>query len=425
MAYERGKQQVYDKIIMDNGLTLMGENIPHFRSVSVGLWVRNGSVNEQDANNGYSHFIEHMLFKGTQKRTARQIAEEMDRIGGQMNAFTSKECTCYYVKVMDEHLPLSMDLISDLALNATFDEGEMEKEKSVIGEEISMVEDQPEDLVHELLAKAHFGGHPLSRTILGPVENIQKAAPADLKAFMKERYKPGTSVVSVAGRYDANKVRDLTQQFFGAWDAGSASIEGIPGDPMRRTVEVKEKPIEQTHLCVAFPGVKQGEDDAYTLSVLNNALGGGMSSRLFQRIREEHGMAYSVYSYPSSYSTCGTFAVYAGTAPKNAQQVIGMIGEEIRRFLKEGIAAQEFADAKEQLKGGYTLGQESTSARMTAIGRSQLMLGRTQTEDDVLQKIQKVTRDDVMRIAEQLLTAPYSASCVGPDVKLDFSPIGG
>ncbi len=416
---------MYDKDILGNGLTVIGEKIPHFRSVSVGLWVRNGSVNEQDESNGYSHFIEHMLFKGTDKRTARQIAEEMDRIGGQMNAFTSKECTCYYVKVMDEHLPLAMDLIADLALHATFDAGEMEKEKSVIGEEISMVEDQPEDLVHELLAAAHFGVHPLARTILGPVANIEKASPEGLKAFMAQRYRPGSSVLSVAGNYEMDRVRALAGDLFGGWATGSAETGGLEGDMGKREIIVREKPIEQTHICIGFPGIKHGEDDAYALSVLNNVLGGGMSSRLFQRIREENGMAYSVYSYPSSYTPCGMFAVYAGTAPRNAQTVIGMIGEEIHKFLKEGIAEQEFSDAREQLKGGYTLGQESTSARMTAIGRSLLILNRTQTEDEVLAKIDAVTKDDVMRIAKALLTAPYSASCVGPDVKLDFSAIGG
>ncbi len=416
---------MYDQVSLHNGLKLVGENIPHFRSVSVGLWVRNGSANESAANNGYSHFIEHMLFKGTDTRTARQIAEEMDRIGGQMNAFTSKECTCYYVKVMDEHLPLAMDLIADLALHSKFDKADMEKEKSVIGEEISMVEDQPEDLVHELLAKAHFGDHPLAQTILGPAENVQGATPDGLMTFMKERYRPSASVLSVAGNYQFDRVRELAEKHFGGWAAGAADLSGIGGDPMIRTTQAKEKPIEQTHLCVAFPGVKHGEDDAYVLSVLNNALGGGMSSRLFQRIREENGMAYSVYSYPSSYASCGLFAIYAGTAPRNAQTVVGMIGEEIVKFLKEGIGEQEFKDAKEQLKGGFTLGQESTSARMTAIGRAQLMLGRMQTEDDVLGKINAVTREDVTRLANQIFSQPYSASCVGPDVRLDFSPIGG
>ena len=424
MTNAGGKKQVYDKYVMDNGLMVMGENIPHFRSASVGLWVRSGSVNEGNADNGYSHFIEHMLFKGTESRTARQIAEEMDRIGGQMNAFTSKECTCYYVKVMDEHLPLAMDLISDLALHATFDAEEMEKEKSVIGEEISMVEDQPEDLVHELLAEAHFGAHPLARTILGPAENVQQATRDDLMAFMAGKYRPANAVLSVAGRYDADHVKELAEKYFGGWAKGALKTAELPGDAHAREIRVREKPIEQTHLCIGFPGIKHGEDESYALSVLNNALGGGMSSRLFQRIREENGMAYSVYSYPSSYTPCGMFTIYAGTAPRNAQTVVGMIGEEIRRFLKEGIGEQEFTDAREQLKGGYTLGQESTSARMTAIGRSQLMLGRVQTEDDVLHKIEAVTRDDVMRLAEGIFLKPYSASCVGPDVKLDFSPVG-
>lgn len=417
--------QVFDQITMDNGLMLVGENIPHFRSVSVGLWVRTGSVNEDATNNGFSHYIEHMLFKGTEKRTAQQIAQEMDAIGGQMNAFTSKECTCYYVKVMDEHLERAMDLISDLVLNSTLNAQEMEKEKNVICEEISMVEDTPEDLVHELLSEAHYGEHPLAQTILGPEENVQNASRDDLMAFKRNYYRPNNAVLSIAGHYDKAHATDLAHRFFGGWSAPDITPRLAPEDPCKRMVRTKEKPIEQTHLCVAFPGIAHGDDLAYPLSILNNIFGGGMSSRLFQRIREENGMAYSVYSYPSSYLSSGMYAIYAGTAPRNAQQVVVMIGEEIRKLLKDGISAEEFVKAKDQLKGSFILGQESTSSRMSAIGRSQLLLGRMQTEAMVLEKIEKVTPDQVMALAKELLSAPYSASVVGPVTDLDFSGIGG
>lgn len=416
---------MFDRFTMDNGLMMVGENIPHFRSVAVGLWVRSGSVNETPENNGYSHFIEHMLFKGTKNRSARQIAEEMDAIGGQMNAFTSKECTCYYVKVMDEHLERAMDLISDLALNSTFDQQEMDKEKNVICEEISMVEDTPEDLVHELLAEAHFGDHPLGRTILGPSKNIQSAGRDDLLSFKQRFYGPNNAVLSVAGHYEKERVQEMAQRYFGVWERGAQVPQAAPSDPANRQTRAKQKPIEQTHLCVAFPGIRHGEDDAYVLSVLNNMFGGGMSSRLFQRIREENGMAYSVYSYPSSYLSCGLYAIYAGTSPRNAQQVIDMIGQEIRLLLKDGVTKQEFAQAKEQLKGSFILGQEATSSRMSSIGRGQLLLGRMQTEEEALKKIENVTIEDVMRLAGEILTAPYSSSVVGPKTDLDFAPIGG
>ena len=413
---------IYDEITLANGLRIIGERIPHFRSVSVGLWIGAGSQYERAEENGLSHFLEHMMFKGTQRRSARQIAEEMDAVGGQMNAFTAKECTCYYAKVIDEDLPLAMDILSDVLLHSTFDERELEKEKGVILEEISMVEDSPEDLVHEMIMSARFGDQALARPILGPAKNVSGFSRADLMGYWKRMYRPETTVLALAGNYDWEQVKEMAGRFLGDWQPTGQ------GTPVCATLEAqakalrKEKDTEQLHICLGFPGVSQDSPRLYPLTILNGIFGGAMSSRLFQKIREESGMAYSVYSYPSSYGDCGLMAVYAGTSLQHANKVVRMIREEIDRLLKEGVTQEEFSQARAQLKGSYILGLESTSSRMSAIGRRKLLMNNTKTQSQVIQEIEQVSFEDVRAVTQEILSAPCAAALVGKGAdKVDLS----
>ncbi len=404
---------MYETFTLGNGLRVIAEPIEHFRSVSVGLWIGAGSMTEKPSENGLSHFLEHMLFKGTERRSARLIAEEIDGIGGQINAFTSKECTCYYAKVMDEHLPIAMDVLSDLLLHASLDEVELEKERGVILEEIAMTEDTPEDLVHELLSLAQFGDQALAMPILGTNDLIEGYSRKDLKQFQAHHYRPENVVVSLAGNYDLEAVKSLIENAFGAWQG-----TGIPDLPPKMNVLhgqslFREKDTEQVHLCLGYPGVALGDDLSYTLAVLNNILGGGMSSRLFQKIREELGMAYTIYTYPGAYFCCGTFNLYAGTSPKNAQRVLEETQKEVATLLSGGITEKEFKQAKAQLRGSYILGQESASGRMQSIGRGILLLGEAKYPDDVIKKIDAVSIEGVEQMAKQLLDVQPNMAIVG------------
>ena len=299
---------MYDKLVLDNGLTIIGERLEHFRSVSVGVWIGAGSQYERPEENGMSHFLEHMLFKGTETRTARDIAEQTDSVGAQLNAFTSKECTCYYIKVIDEHIELALDMLSDMVLRAKLAPEEFEKEKGVILEEIGMNEDSPEDVVFEMLAKALFGEHSLGMTILGPADNIRAFKRDELAAYRARMYRPANTVLALAGHYDWSQVVELAQRMFGSWDMrGEASA--LSRCELQYGVMRREKDIEQVQICLGARGVEIGSNDVYALSIFNNLFGGAMSSRLFQRIREEQGQAYSVYSYPTSYRDCGALAI--------------------------------------------------------------------------------------------------------------------
>ncbi|MEG0935719.1 MAG: pitrilysin family protein [Clostridia bacterium] len=407
---------MFDQITLQNGLRIIGERIPHFRSVSVGLWFKVGSQNEVEPEAGISHFIEHMLFKGTEKRTARQIAEVMDAVGGQLNAFTSKECTCFYAKVVDEYLPLAMDVLSDLALHSTFAQAELEREKGVVLEEINMAEDSPEDVVSELIMLARYGDQPLARPILGSEATVSGFTRADVLAYYKRMYRPDNCVLAVAGNYDWQKLIDMAQSAFGDWRAPDDAPVGYHSAPAKPAILRRDKEIEQLHLCIGYPGVPQGDDRLYPLSVVNTVFGGAMSSRLFQTIREEKGMAYSVYSYPSSYQDTGIVVVYAGASMQNGEQVLAMIREQAKKMADEGMTMDEFTQAREQLKGNYVLGLESTSSRMNAIGRRLLLLSDTQSEEQAICKINAITYEQVCDIARMVLRGEESVALVGRGV---------
>ena len=403
----------FDEITLPSGLRVIGEKIAHVRSVSVGIWVGAGSQHETPSENGLSHYLEHMLFKGTERRTARQIAEEMDAVGGQMNAFTSKECTCYYCKVVDEHLPLAIDVLSDMLIHSTFDPEELNKERGVILEEIAMAEDTPDDLVTELLMLAQYGDQPIARPILGTEQTVGGFTREDLIRYHHKMYRPENTVVALAGNYVWEDVLEQIQRHLGDWERGEFEKRIVTTDDVKPTVLRREKNIEQIHICLGYPGVTSDSDKVFALSIFNSVFGGAMSSRLFQKIREERGLAYSVYSYPNNYITCGMMAVYAGTNVESAPEVIRMIREEARQLAEQGMTEREFVQAREQLKSSYILGLESTSSRMNAIGRRKLIYGDTRTEDEVIARINAVTLEETNALMRELLTGEVAVSLVG------------
>lgn len=407
------EERMNDVWTLPNGLRVIGERLPYLRSVSIGVWLRVGSMMESPEENGLSHFLEHMVFKGTEKRTTRQIAEEMDAVGGQMNAFTGKDCTCFYARVIDEDLPLAVDMLADLTCHATLDAAEFDKERGVILEEIAMDEDSPEDLVHELLSKSMFGKQSLGQPILGTSELISHYTRQDLFNYRAKHYTPANTVVALAGNYDPEQVEALIQEHFGAWQNDAPRIVLPEMHTIAGVHAAKEKDTEQMHLCLGFPGVGYGTDGVYPQSVLNNLLGGSMSSRLFQRIREELGMAYSIYTYPNSYLGCGAFAVYAGISPKNGGKVLSEIRAELKKLLDDGITEKEFRDAKQMLRGGYLLGLESPGGRMQAMGRSLLLLDQSITPAETIRRIEAVTQESVMEHARQILSVEPCIAVAG------------
>ena len=407
----------FDIMTMPNGLRVVGERIPHFRSVSVGLWIGTGSQNETPGEAGISHFIEHMVFKGTRRRSARQIAEEMDAVGGQLNAFTSKECTCFYAKTVDEHLPLATDIVCDLAVNPAFDSKELEKEKGVVLEEISMAEDTPEDVVHDLLMLAKFGDQSVARPILGTTERIEAYTRDDLAAYWQAFYRPQNAVFSIAGNYDWTRLQELLSANLGAWSGDGLRSGSCDTQQTAPKALAREKDIEQMHICLGFDGLPIGDKRSYELSLFNSVYGGAMSSRLFQKIREESGMAYTVYSYPNAYTDCGMLSVYAATNPDTAAKVYDQILEETRKICAGGLTREEFNMAREQLKSGIILGSESTSSRMQSNGRRMLILNETRTESEVIDRVNSIRYDDTNDLMRSILSGDHALSLVGRNAK--------
>ncbi|OXM84720.1 M16 family metallopeptidase [Paenibacillus rigui] len=400
-----------NKYTLSNGLRVIVEPIPTCRSVSFGIWVKTGSRNETIHNNGISHFIEHMLFKGTEKYTAKDIAEQFDGIGGNVNAFTSKEYTCYYAKVLDEHLPIAVEVLSDMFFRSAFDPTELEKEKNVIFEEISMYEDTPDDMVHDLIAKAAFEEHSLGYTIIGTEQNLTAMNSDTLRQYMKEQYSIDRTVIAIAGNVD-DSVISLIEQHFGEFqNEGAEQQINPPG--FAGNLIFHEKKTEQNHICISLPGLSAKDDQLYAMVLLNNAVGGGMSSRLFQEIREKRGMAYSVYSYHTSYQDGGMFTIYTGTAPKQTADVLKVTMELLSEVKDKGLTPSELKKGKEQMKGSLILSLESTSSRMNRLGKNELMLGKHYSMDEIIQRIESVEMEHVQKLAQQMLSTPFALSMVG------------
>lgn len=387
-----------------NGLRIVSEHIPHFRSVSVGVFVNTGSRDERPEENGITHFIEHLLFKGTKTRSAKDIAREFDRIGGDLNAYTSKEYTCYYAKVLDHHASLAVDVLADMFFNSVMEPEEIDKERLVVKEEISMTEDMADDDVHEQLWRVMYPDNAIGAPILGTVKTLDGFGRDQIFDYMERHYTPSNTVVSVAGHIDQELLRQI-ERLFGTFERSN------PGKPHVLPIfvpgqSIKQKETEQAHLCLGYPGLSLKDDRLFALAVMNTIVGGSMSSRLFQEIREDRGLAYSVYSYHSAYSDHGTLAIYGGTAPHQVGEVEQLIRSSLQRMTDGDISEAEVEDSREQLKGNLVLGMESTGARMSRNGKYELLHGKHQTVDDIIGLIDAVKRDDVLELMKLTTQAP-------------------
>ncbi len=396
----------------ENGLRIVTEKIPSVRSVALGIWVGTGSKYENDQNNGISHFLEHMFFKGTAARSAKEIAETFDEIGGNVNAFTSKEYTCYYARVLDQHAPIALDVLADMFFNSVFDADELEKEKNVVIEEIGMYEDTPDDLVHDLIARACYADHPLGYSILGTEDVLHSLKRDDLLAYIDNRYTPTNTVITVAGNFDDRLIEEIKARFSGFQRKEQISEVATPVFVANTISQIKT--TEQAHVCMSLPGFHVGHEDVYSLILLNNVLGGSMSSRLFQEIREERGLAYSVYSYHSSYKEAGTFSIYTGTAPEHVGQVFDIVTHILHDVAEKGITDKELNKGKEQLKGSLMLSLESTNSRMSRLGKNELLLGRHLSLDEIIAKIDRVTHESILSVAQQLFRSRLAMAMVSP-----------
>jgi predicted Zn-dependent peptidase len=407
---------------LGSGLRLVTESMPHVRSVTVGVWLTRGSRHEADAESGVAHFVEHMLFKGTTSRSAQVIAQTIDSIGGQLDAFTAKEYASYYIKVLDDHLPLALDLLSDLVMRPAFAQPDIDREQSVILEEIKMVEDAPDDLVHEVFAQQFWSRHPLGRPILGTPDTVGSFDASRLRRYFDRTYLAPNLIIAAAGHLDHAALKDLVETAFADLPAGTPADADEP-PAVTPGLVVRHKDIEQSHLCLGSPAYPQAHDDRHALYVLNTILGGSMSSRLFQHIREDRGLAYAVFSNLTSYRDAGVITVYAGCAVEKVSEIIDLTLAELRGLREEPVAADELQRAKDHLKGSLMLSLENTSSRMSQLARQQIYFGRHFSLDELLQSIDDVSAEDVLRVAADLFRDGASvATVVGPklDAALDL-----
>lgn len=404
------------KFTCSNGVRIVLEEIPTVRSVSIGIWVKTGSRNETPKLNGISHFLEHMFFKGTKTRSARDIAESFDSIGGQVNAFTSKEYTCFYAKVLDNHADYALSLLADMFFNSVFDREELIKEKNVVYEEIKMYEDTPDDLVHDLLGKAVYGNHPLGFPILGTEKTLETFTRETLHSYMKERYTPENVVISVAGNVSEAIVKKI-ESYFGHYQGSSRKTE--EDKPVfQKNFITKKKDTEQAHICLGFEGYSFGHERIYPLILLNNILGGSMSSRLFQEVREQRGLAYSIYSYHTAYEDCGMITIYGGTGPEQLDVLSDTIQETLHQLMDKGITEKELQNSKEQLKGNLMLSLESTNSRMSRNGKNELLLGKHRSLDEMIALIDEVTKEEIDDVCREIFSKPYAVALISPDGQL-------
>jgi predicted Zn-dependent peptidase len=390
------------KEVFANDLVLVTERMPNIRSVALGVWLRKGSRHEIDEQNGISHFIEHLLFKGTETRTAQDIALIIDSVGGQMDAFTTKEYTCFYFKVLDEHLDIAVDLLSEIVRRPKFVPEEIEKERKVIYEEIKMVEDTPDELVYDLFSEAFWRGHPLGRPIQGTIESVSRMRPDHLVGFFRDSYQPGNLLVTAAGNLEHDRLGRSIRDAFAPLTNGTPPPGNTPPGTRAGIVVREKKELGQLHLCLGVPCYPLPHEKRYQEYVLNTLLGGTMSSRLFQHIREERGLAYSVFSSVNSFLDTGNLLVYAATSPESGREVIELILEEFRRLKQDPVGDKELQMAKDHLKGSLMLSLESSSSRMSNLARQEIYFRRQFTLNEIVEGIDRVTRDELLDLSREL-----------------------
>jgi predicted Zn-dependent peptidase len=401
--------------VLANGVRFVTERMTHVRSVSIGVWLTRGSRHEPATNAGIAHFVEHMLFKGTAARTAEAIAQQVDSIGGQLDAFTSKEYAGYYMKVLDEHLPVAVDLLSDLVSHPIFDPSDIAKEQKVVLEEIKMVEDTPDDLVHEIFAEGFWSGHPLGRPILGLPASVSALDHATLSQYFAASYvAPNLAVVAV-GNLEHEALKAMVEEALGDVPLAGQETTGQP-PLVVPVVQIRSKDLEQSHICLGAPALPQNHPDRYVSYALNTVLGGSMSSRLFQNVREKRGLAYAVSSGLSAYQDAGAVSIYAGCANESVSELVDVVVAEIRQLKETPVGADELRRAKDHLKGSLMLNLESTSSRMSHLARQEIYRDRTDTLDEMLAAIERVTTEDVQRLAGELFGAASLSLTVLGDV---------
>ena len=406
---------MYRKLILDNGVRLVTERMPSLKSVTIGIWVNVGSRDEEQGEEGFSHFIEHMFFKGTATRSAVQISREIDALGGEMNAFTTRETTTFYIKVLDEQLKPGLALLADLFHHSRFPAKEIEKEKQVVLEEMRMVQDDPEEFVQDLHTQQMFGTHPLGRPILGTVATIKNLGRRDILGYIQRYYHPCETVVAVAGNFDQKQLTALLDTHFGRFERPAATKRNRWPAEIYGGLRVHEKKLEQAHLCLGLKGISVEHKDRYAAALLNAVLGGNVSSRLFQEIREKRGLAYSIYSCLSAYSDGGMWSVYAGTRPAEAPKVVELVSREIKRLCAKGVSRDELARAKNQMKGSVMLGLESTSSRMGKLAKDELHHGRRVSLDEVMAGIDRVNEAQMVGLSRELFDERrLSVAALGP-----------
>lgn len=403
-----------NRTVLDNGIRVLTKHMPYVRSVSMGVWVDVGARDESPSENGLSHLIEHMIFKGTRRRSAYDIAKEFDAIGGHTNAFTSFETTCYHAKVMDARLDSMVDILSDIFLNSVFDPTEIERERPVILQEIGMSEDNPEDYLQTLAGRAVWGDTPLGRSILGTRENVSGFTSQDVRHFFKRLYQPERILISAAGNLDHQRIVDLVRDGFEKIGPGNGFPERtVP--PIRSVTGIYQRDLEQEHLCINTPGIAISDPRRFAFSVLNTILGGNMSSRLFQEIRERRGLAYSVYSFASSYMDSGLFGLYAGVSPENTELTLNLMHQQLDRLQAKPVGDDELADAKEFIKGNLLLAAESNDNQMVRLAQNEINFGKYIPVSDVVAQIDAVQTADVQTLANDLFgDQRYSLTLLGP-----------
>ncbi len=391
------------KYRQDNGLTVLLEPVESSASVSVGLWINKGSRDESPDQYGYAHFVEHMLFKGTKKYTAGDIARLVDRVGGQHNASTNREYTCYYINVVSDCIELALEILSDMYYNSRFDVEELEKEKNVIIEEIRMYEDTPDEYIYDLFMEKMLQGHPLGHLILGTVDGIGNTTKESITSFYKSHYVNRNAILAVAGSFDPDRLKSLTEKYF---SAGKKIVKAVKQPilpmPARVSTEHMKKDLEQVHFCLGIEGIDRSDEDRWGLYILSTILGGSMSSRLFQNIREKEGISYSIYSFHSSYIDCGIFGIYCATIPEKFPLTIDLIMKECRKFYHKGITVDEFNDTKTYIKGNLALSLESNEVRMSHLARNEMTHGRYYSYSEVSEIIDRFTMDDYIRVCDRI-----------------------
>ena len=418
------------RTVLPNGLRVLTEAVPAMRSVSFGIWVAVGSRDETRQLSGVSHFLEHLLFKGTRRRSALEISSAIEAVGGETNAFTTKEYTCYYARVLDSDLPLAIDVMCDLVVDSVLADSDVETERGVILEEIAMHDDEPGEEVHDLFAESMYGEHPLGRLISGTVSTISPMSRRQIQTFYQRRYVTPAMVIAAAGNLDHGLVVRLVKEAFadrlGETHAPllrRGADRGSAPRLRRGRLRVQDKDTEQAHLVFGGAALARDDERRFALGVLNNAVGGGMSSRLFQEIRERRGLAYSVYSYITQFADSGVYGVYAGCAPGKVDEVLALAREELSRVAEHGITDEEIARGKGMLKGSLVLGLEDTGSRMSRLGKGELLYDELLTVDQILARVDAVTPDEIREVAREVLGGAPSLAVIGPFADHDFSDI--